>query len=78
MKGNDAKLDSMALSTESKYHILAMNSDISTLNLTFPARYAQRRPWRTSASEDFAEMDAAKTEDGEEWVLFASSLKLDA
>ncbi|PBK92228.1 glycoside hydrolase family 5 protein [Armillaria gallica] len=76
---NDASLNSMAVSTASQYYILAMNpnSTGSTLNLTFPDTVCAATAWRTSASEDFAEIDAAKTQSGSAgWILPLAAVSL--
>ncbi|KAK0455350.1 glycoside hydrolase [Desarmillaria tabescens] len=74
---NDASLNSMAVSTASTYYILAMNpnSASSTLNLTFPDAVCATTAWRTSASEDFVEVDAA-TQNGDEWILPLTAISL--
>jgi len=68
--GSDANEFTMAVSDASTYYILAMNpnSADSSLTLTFPDAACAARAFRTSASEDFAQLTGA-VKSGSAWVL---------
>ncbi len=60
----DVNLNSMAVSAANKYYIFAKdpNGAGGILNRTFPDAVCATMVWRTTSSEDFAEIDAAKTQ----------------
>ncbi|KNZ74048.1 hypothetical protein J132_08358 [Termitomyces sp. J132] len=68
--GSDASKFTMAVASADTYYILAMNPNTSdsNLTLTFPDAACATNAFRTSVSEDFAEISGAVKSDSS-WVL---------
>ncbi|KAF8663662.1 hypothetical protein AX16_000904 [Volvariella volvacea WC 439] len=77
--GSDAGKFTMAVSSSTNYYILAMNpnSTDSNLTLTFPESVCARNGFRTSASEDWAQIGGAtRSGSGNTWVMSLRSMSL--
>lgn len=75
--GTDANKFTMAVSDATSYYILAMNPNAadSSLTLTFPDAACANRAYRTSATEDFAQL-AGAVSSGSGWVLALKATSL--
>ncbi|ESK95331.1 glycoside hydrolase family 5 protein [Moniliophthora roreri MCA 2997] len=75
--GSGANNNMLAVSTSSKYYVLAMNptNSASTLSLTFPENVCAVASYRTSTSEDFARLNGA-TRSGSSWSLPLNAMSL--
>ncbi|KAG7089337.1 hypothetical protein E1B28_011030 [Marasmius oreades] len=75
--GTGATNNMIAVSTSSKYFVVAMNptNSATSLTLTFPENVCGVASYRTSASEDFAHLGAA-TKSGSNWVLPLNAMSL--
>ncbi|KAJ8088555.1 hypothetical protein PM082_022628 [Marasmius tenuissimus] len=75
--GTGATNNMIAVSTSTKYFVIAMNptNSATTLTLTFPDNACGVASYRTSGSEDFAKLGGA-TKSGNNWNLGLNAMSL--